>query len=192
MKPALRRAAGLALVAVLASWPVELPAHTATMTSARVTLRTGHVEVRIAFDPLRMLEAENTTGAPVALLAMVDPDAFAALVAQTTGAITAGVTLAADGKAIALTLRRASGADALRESIRQVMAARSAGEHAHAARAEVVLEARLPIRPKGFALQLPTLLGATTTTWVEPTTAVTPAGGISTWRPPPHPTAPAP
>jgi len=164
-----RRGLRALLVAVSLAWvPTHLDAHTLESATARVTFRAGHVEVRLHVDPLRVMAAESSAEVPLGHLALVDPPAFEALAARALAALVGGAHLDLDGAEAPLQLTAAPTTEALLALGRRALMAGEVDPEAHPVLVEVVLEARLTRRPAGAALSLPTSLGPTLVTWLEP------------------------
>lgn len=160
----------VALSIAASAWarPERAAAHALESATARVTFRSGHVEVRLHVDPLKLMAAATTAEVPLGHLALVDPGAFEALAARALAALADDAHLELDGAGQPLQLTAAPTSEALLTLGRRALMAGEVDPEAHAVLVEVVLEARLTRRPLAATLSLPPALGATLVTWLEP------------------------
>ncbi len=157
-------------------------AHELHEPTARVTLRSGHAEVRLRLDMLDAMGRIGEPGVPIAHLPAVDPTGFAALAAKTRAQLAAETVLWVEGRRVPLALTAFPRTEALVELARQQAMQKLVDPHAHAPRWEVRLEVRLKARPAEVALELPKALGPMMVTFVEPTITRATPGHPSRYR----------
>lgn len=174
-------------VALLGLWLGVSPAraHELHESTARVTFRAGHVEVRLRLDPLSLMDASDPgAGAPVpaGMLALVDPEAYEAVATEALLRLIAETSLTLDGRAQPLTLTSRPATGSWASLAQRALMAHEVDPTAPPLQVELVLEARLSARPEGATLAFPEVLGPVLVTWLEPDQSYARPGVVSRHR----------
>lgn len=164
-------------------------AHALEETSATVSVRDNHLEVRLDVDLLAWLEEVAGGDVPVEALAASNPDAFDARLMLARDQVATTQVMAA-GAPVPLAAVRFPSADDARALAVEHLVARTVDPHVHGPRVPVVLEALLPLPADPLTITLHPSLGPTVVTFVEPVTTLAPAGSVTMRPSPPAPNAP--
>jgi hypothetical protein len=159
-------------------------AHTADLTTARVTLRDGQVAVTAHVDLVEHMERVRPTApetVPLGLLAVVDPDAFEAIAEVAFRSLRDGTWVAVEGRPLALVGWRFPSPDRLRAVAQHAWMASTVDEHAHRTLTAVSFEARVSRPAQAVTLGMPPELGPVLTSFIQPTSRMAPAGAAVTF-----------
>jgi hypothetical protein len=157
-------------------------AHDIHESTARVTFRAGHVEVRLRLDPLSLMDASDPgAGPPVpaGMLALVDPEAYEAVATEALLRLIAETALTLDGRPQPLTLTSRPATGSWSSLAQRAIMAHEVDPTAPPLQVELVLEARLTARPANAALAFPEVLGPVLVTWLEPEQSYARPGSVS-------------
>jgi hypothetical protein len=172
-------AAAWAFVACLLGAPGLAAAHALDLTTARVSLRDGLVDVTCEVDVVAMVARAAGGGADATALATAGDDELARLVATARGALEAGAGLEVDSTSVPLVLR----AFPTPTEVRFLAAHASASPSAHPAASAVRLEAaRAVAGARAVRVVLPASLGRVLYTFVQPETRLANAGAAASFE----------
>lgn len=162
----------------------ELPTTTATMT-----LRDGHLELRISVDLLAwfgQLEGDGAEG--VARLVQTDPARLELLRQRAREQIARELVVRVDGVQVAIDAVRFPGARPVRAAAGRALVASALaaeadapGLQAHAEMLPLVVEVRLRARPRSLDVRFPAAFGAVQAQLVEPRIQTTRPGGVASF-----------
>lgn len=173
------RIVGLVAAAVALGHPAAI-AHELPGTTARITLRDGHVEVRLEVAPVQWLQRVSGGDAgDVRFLAQADPAGLDVLRQRARAELGEAAVLRVDGRAVRPTAVRFPGEPIVRETVVRALLQEAAGRPAPPGHVSVVLEARLEAAPGRIDLALPPSMGPFQAELIAPRTTIAPAGGAA-------------
>ena len=145
-------------------------AHELPITTGTVTLRDGHVRVDLHADVLSWLERldDGAHEVPVERLALVDPEAFAALVTEAKQQLAEELQITAAGSTVTPEKVQFPAQNLIDEAAQKRIMARIVDAKATGPHLAIVIEAKLSGRPAALTLSLPTSLGESVLSVVEP------------------------
>ena len=166
----------LIFAAMLEAAPVA--AHTLDVTTARVSLRDGHVEVLVDVDAVSLLQASVGAGEASAI-ATADDAQLAAWVAAERADLERGAHLSTEDARSALVLRAFPSV----AEVRRLAAARADAPSMHPSTSTVRFESpqRVPIS-RSLSISLSTQLGRVLFSFVQPTTELAAPGAAASFH----------
>ncbi len=159
-----------AVLMMLALWASPARAHELPGTTATLTVRPGHLEVRISVALLPWLaRLDGVTEAQVAAEVQEAPARLELRWARARATLVRDVALVIDGHAVTPAAVRAPALDVVREVAARARVGAVLGDtHAHPERVVVVLEVRLEHRPSALTARLPAAMGPAVIQLIEP------------------------
>lgn len=159
------------------AWVPSAHAHSLEVTTARITLRDGHVAVTAQLDVLELMQTTRATDdVPLGLLAVVDPAAFDTLAKDTWSAVQRDTTLVVDGAPVVPADWSFPDIEDLRAEAQRAFMAQAVDEHVHPRFSSLSFEAPLSRPPSRIEVALPHAVGPVLMSFVQPVSQLAEAG----------------